>query len=301
MDVTGTKIGIIFGLLATTLTASLLPYICFRYSVRKSKSGRGKSKKGVWTKVQCCKDVPAEPDTPGSNGISELKNNQTKRKNKLMMSVLNCFSGGIFLGTSFLGLLPEIRENFDSFKITWPTLSRPASANGTVSGGKEPALMPMAEIVITCGLFFILIIEQSAHSWHHSRVQRKRRKAALGGETVKFNVSANQAAVDMAEEEHSHKENVEQEDHDHSSIRSIFLIATLSVHSFLEGIAIGLQDKVGSLLAIFIAVLFHKSLMALSMGTNLVQGMQPFKRILAAGLVFAFMSPGGISVGLIIK
>uniref|UniRef100_H2XY86 Uncharacterized protein n=1 Tax=Ciona intestinalis TaxID=7719 RepID=H2XY86_CIOIN len=240
MDVTATKVGIIFGLLATTLTAALLPYFCFRYSARKA-----------------------------------------RQRNKLLMSVLNCFSGGIFLATSFLGLLPEIRESFETFS-------------------EEATQMPIAEIVITCGLFLILIIEQSAHAWHHTRVKKKQNRGSFGSETVKFKVSADQATMDVAEEEQEH-EHKHGEEHDHSGIRSLLLVATLSIHSFLEGIAMGLQDTVGSLLAIFFAVLFHKSLMALSMGTNLVQGGQPFKRILAAGLVFAFMSPGGISVGLIIK
>lgn len=93
----------------------------------------------------------------------------------------------------------------------------------------------------------------------------------------------------------------ESEEHDHSSIRSLILVASLSIHSCLEGIAMGLQDKAGSVIAIFIAVLLHKSLMAFSMGTNLVKSKQAAKRVFAAAAIFSFMSPIGIAVGLIIK
>nr|XP_002124433.1 zinc transporter ZIP1 [Ciona intestinalis]XP_002124508.1 zinc transporter ZIP1 [Ciona intestinalis]XP_026692398.1 zinc transporter ZIP1 [Ciona intestinalis] len=300
MDVTATKVGIIFGLLATTLTAALLPYFCFRYSARKARSGRTKSK-GICGSALCCSKATENLESASSNGVVRSNSNhQIRQRNKLLMSVLNCFSGGIFLATSFLGLLPEIRESFETFSVTWPTRSTSPANNGTSLSAEEATQMPIAEIVITCGLFLILIIEQSAHAWHHTRVKKKQNRGSFGSETVKFKVSADQATMDVAEEEQEH-EHKHGEEHDHSGIRSLLLVATLSIHSFLEGIAMGLQDTVGSLLAIFFAVLFHKSLMALSMGTNLVQGGQPFKRILAAGLVFAFMSPGGISVGLIIK
>ena len=63
----------------------------------------------------------------------------------------------------------------------------------------------------------------------------------------------------------------------------------------------GLQSSVGSLTAIFVAVLFHKSLMAFSMGTNLVRSKQKKRHVIAASCIFAFMSPVGISTGLVMQ
>ena len=88
--------------------------------------------------------------------------------------------------------------------------------------------------------------------------------------------------------------------HNHSGIRSLMLVATLSIHSLLEGIAIGLQNALGSVVAIFIAVLFHKSLMAFSMGSSLVHAKQSTKKLLLAAAIFALASPSGIAIGLIV-
>ena len=93
---------------------------------------------------------------------------------------------------------------------------------------------------------------------------------------------------------------VEKPSHNHSGIRSLMLVATLSTHSLLEGIAIGLQNALGSVLAIFIAVLFHKSLMGFSMGSNLVHSKQSTKKQIVAACIFALASPIGIAIGLII-
>jgi zinc transporter ZupT len=49
---------------------------------------------------------------------------------------------------------------------------------------------------------------------------------------------------------------VEQEPTSH--LRSVLLLATLSIHSVFEGLAIGLQTNIDSVLDIFIAVMTHK-------------------------------------------
>ena len=103
----------------------------------------------------------------------------------------------------------------------------------------------------------------------------------------------NEPSVDFSEEE--------KPKHDHSGIRSLILVATLSLHSLLEGVAIGLQDEVQNVVTIFVAVLLHKSLMAFSMGTNLVHSNQPTKKVVTAAAILAFASPIGIAFGLIIK
>ena len=73
----------------------------------------------------------------------------------------------------------------------------------------------------------------------------------------------------------------------HSSLRSILLLIALSFHSvfevrthshlefgsfvFLKGLAIGLQTETREMLAIFMAVMMHKAVMAFSLGLNIAQ------------------------------
>ena len=73
----------------------------------------------------------------------------------------------------------------------------------------------------------------------------------------------------------------------HSSLRSILLLIALCFHSvfevrsfpparncscvILKGLAIGLQTDTGEMLAIFMAVMMHKAVMAFSLGLNIAQ------------------------------
>ena len=74
----------------------------------------------------------------------------------------------------------------------------------------------------------------------------------------------------------------------HSSLRSILLLIALCFHSVFEvrrlflqleicscvitkGLAIGLQTDTGEMLAIFMAVMMHKAVMAFSLGLNIAQ------------------------------
>lgn len=97
-------------------------------------------------------------------------------------------------------------------------------------------------------------------------------------------------------------DDAEHDDHrNNTTVRSLILVMSLSMHSLLEGLAIGLQKTASSALSIFVAVLFHKSLMAFSMGNNLVHANQSAKNIVIAAIVLATTSPIGIALGLVMK
>ena len=150
------------------------------------------------------------------------------------------------------------------------------------------------------------IVEQASHAWNHYRQKKKAikreesqmelRMTELGyGSEQRNSSGGDRSGPLLGADDGAHP------DHDHSAIRSLILVATLSLHSLLEGVAIGLQDGVQNAVTIFVAVLFHKCLMAFSMGTNLVHADQAGKKVVAAACIFAFASPIGIAIGLIIK
>ena len=59
----------------------------------------------------------------------------------------------------------------------------------------------------------------------------------------------------------------------HSPFRSVLLIIALTFHSLFEGLAIGLQQELGKLISIFLAVVVHKAVMAFSL-SNLFLNME---------------------------
>lgn len=60
------------------------------------------------------------------------------------MSLLNCFAGGVFLGTCLLDLLPEVQDNI----------------NDVMTQLNIGSSFPVAEFLVVLGLFIVLIVEQ---------------------------------------------------------------------------------------------------------------------------------------------
>ena len=61
-----------------------------------------------------------------------------------MMSLLNCFAGGVFLGTCLLDLFPEVQDNISDVMTKLNVESS----------------FPVAEFLVVFGLFIVLIVEQ---------------------------------------------------------------------------------------------------------------------------------------------
>ena len=76
-----------------------------------------------------------------------LSTNQAERAwAQTIIAALNCGAGGIFLGTTFLDLLPEVREGFESI---WSEKDL-----GELH-------FPLAEFVVIIGFFFVVFLEHS--------------------------------------------------------------------------------------------------------------------------------------------
>jgi len=62
-----------------------------------------------------------------------------------VLSLLNCFAGGVFLGTCLLHLLPDARK--DVSKVI-------------AASGRQPLDFPLAEFITCIGFFVVMVIEQ---------------------------------------------------------------------------------------------------------------------------------------------
>ena len=133
MDIVAAKILIIFGLLILTLAAALLPLFCLMLTTRHKRRSRHRQVDNIANESLChklcfCGQFSGDPASHeckptlenGNVPMSSSEIRRTKSRKKMLVSVLNCMAGGIFLGTSFTGLLPEIRECFEEFNISWP-------------------------------------------------------------------------------------------------------------------------------------------------------------------------------------
>ena len=202
---------------------------------------------------------------------------------------MNCFSGGVFLGACLLDLFPDVQDMMDSIMV------RIASSVN----------FPVAEFTVALGFFTVLIIEgivASCHSDHSSAGA-----SAAESDPLISSAAVNYGAADQEEVEPGGAESGHGHGHGHghshlpsgqSSIRSLMLVLALSLHSVIEGMAIGLQESSDQLLQLFAAVGIHKGILGFSLGLSLVRdGSLSFCRMLTSALVFCGASPLGVGIG----
>lgn len=224
------------------------------------------------------------------------------------IGILNCFAAGVFLATVVLDLLPGVRESLNKALV---------ALNATTS-------FPIAEFVMSFGLFLILGIEQIVLTYKENHLKNM--------DTVKRPLLANDGAIsrqqsltesvrsehsisgisdepfqnprrnsrvasidDVLEESHGHEIEFP---HDHSLLRSLLLLLALAIHSLFEGLAVGLQDKTEQVIQIFAALALHKSILSFSLGMNLAQSKMSFKGAIKSVLLFSVSAPIGVGIGI---
>lgn len=82
-----------------------------------------------------------------------------------------------------------------------------------------------------------------------------------------------------------------------SALTPYTVLAALSVHSLLAGLALGAQPEVSRALVIFLAILAHKSTAGFALGVSLVRGDVSASRAWSLLAFFAMTTPLGILVG----
>lgn len=127
--------------------------------------------------------------------------------------------------------------------------------------------------------------------------QQRRRYASAAGNSVASLATVGSVDAPSANHDHSHMDGVFQ----HSTMRSVILLLALSFHSIFEGLAIGLQQDLGQLISLFLAVIAHKGIMAFSLGLTLAQANLNFKQFLLSVLIFSLASPVGMGIGILLS
>lgn len=195
------------------------------------------------------------------------------------MSLLNCFAGGVFLGTCLLDLFPEVQDNVNEAVILFD-----------IKGS-----FPIAEFLVVMGLFLVLIVEQVSLD---CKPEPSRESESLLGEDTESHTSPTDYGStpnnNSLIQNHGHSHSVTT----NSSLRSLLLLLALSLHSIFEGLAIGLQPKVDEVLQIFVAVVLHKCVIAFSLSLNLVQSNLKTAAIIKLSFIFCVASPIGLGIGM---
>lgn len=239
-----------------------------------------------------------------SDRIRHVRDPRRRHAYETVVSLVSCFGGGVFLATCLLHLLPEARSQYNRGILDhWGTVPE----------------FPFIEFLCIVGLLIILVIEQVTLFWKEAHSMARPASDAstpFGWDTSVANYGSVQQSAsqvnghehDVADDHGEEDENMDEhaiqsmhgDPNSHSSLRSVVLVLSLSLHSVFEGVAIGLQPSVQLLLQILAAVSIHKGILAFTLGLNLAHSRLGRCGIAVSGLTFSLMAPLGMMFSIVL-
>ncbi|XP_071520726.1 zinc transporter ZIP1-like [Panulirus ornatus] len=244
-----------------------------------------------------------------------------RSKYQTLLSLMSCSAGGVFMGTCIMDLFPDVQDQIQLL----------LDQNYMVKS------FPIAEFIVVFGFLLVLSMEQIVLDYKEASLlsrapevqtlfcepEERRRTlqqqhnfsgitdqpdltasvrsetGSLSGVNRGYGTAADHCEPESIHE-HSHlfDHSIHQDIASHSSLRSLLLLFALSLHSIFEGLAIGLQETIDDVLALFLVVVFHKGIIAFSLGLNMVQSKLSISQMLTANMFFCVTSPLGVGIGM---
>jgi zinc transporter 1/2/3 len=221
------------------------------------------------------------------------------RRNPLLLTFLLCFGAGILMATSLVHMLPEVSEDL---------------GHG------------LAEIVFCIGFLVVYLADELLHyccgeAIQHSHTHDAERQPFIHqhshhhqniAHSSSSSYGATQGKTSQSCEQHQHQHDVEDERINERICHTshvepcgqtlagvIGMLTALSVHSLIEGLAIGIQDTTAKVMILFGAVVSHKFVVGFCLGVELsVSAGTKFVHHFVAILVFSAGSVLGIAIGM---
>lgn len=256
----------------------------------------------------------------------------TSNRTQLILSLLLCFGGGALLCTTFLHMLPEVRETISELQE---------------EGKIAETDFNLPELIMCCGFFTMYLVEELVHLYLHRHGKSKGvseaedvihrsfsiRKCSVDKEGVEnekesqqvfedtsslkvLHSYTNAVAISTIEEierneqvqenvtpdpkavTHHHMPDFNKDDPIVASVRGLLVVLALSVHELFEGLAVGLQTSTSYVWYMLGAVSAHKLVIAFCVGMELVSSNTKYVLTLVYISTFALVSPIGIGIGL---
>ncbi|XP_022623979.1 zinc transporter ZIP1 isoform X1 [Seriola dumerili] len=209
--------------------------------------------------------------------IKWFRNTNGTETHRIVLSLISCFAGGVFLAACLLDIIPDYLSDI----------------NTELDARKIETSFPLPEFIMAAGFFTVLILEKLVLNCREMGGAQEER-APLIPDNRNGHGHGHGTSPDLESSGH----HVHVDFQAHSPFRSFMLFLSLSLHSVFEGLAIGLQDTDSKVLEICIAILVHKSIIVFSLSVKLVQSAVRPLWVAAYIGVFALMSPLGIAIGI---
>jgi len=231
------------------------------------------------------------------------------RSRKAIITLAECFAGGIFLGTGWIHLLPES-----------------AAELATINSGS----VPLANMLSVCGFLIVFLLEkvffltdeQPGHS-HHSKPADNSITPSISTseiEVVQVSLDSpnprNSASIQdiTTTPELTRTPAREHGGHDHgtaallnspsssgaSKIVPYMLMIVLSIHSIIAGVTLGVAPTTAAMAPLFVAIISHKWTESFALGVSLLH-LSDLKKFIKFVAIYTSMVPSGLLLGAILS
>jgi solute carrier family 39 (zinc transporter), member 1/2/3 len=180
----------------------------------------------------------------------------------VVVSVLLFFGGGVLLATTFLHLLPEVRDTIHSL-----------SHLEVVRNFK----LSLAEFLVVFGFLLMFFAEEV--------VQKFMMESEKDSTSISAGVSTTTINSNLSHGSHHHISNV-------SSLRGLMIVFALSIHELFEGFAVGLLMEASGVYLMLAALSLHKFIIAFCIGCELI--IQRTEKKFAVAFVVIYSAVTGI-------
>ena len=106
--------------------------------------------------------------------------------------------------------------------------------------------------------------------------------------TKENNKNTNTKEMDSNKVISTQREHIEEQLKLTSTLRIVCMIMALMIHALLTGLAVGLQTEIAQFIAIMSVLVFHKSLIGLSLGINIIGAKQKLSTYVKEGVSHRF-------------
>ncbi|OAD53871.1 Zinc transporter ZIP2 [Eufriesea mexicana] len=314
------KIGAMIGLGFGSLLLGMLPLIVGRYRM----NHRQKRHRGIFSNSSTCTSTSVSNASSSSVISGSATNSQG-----LQTSLLLCFGGGVLLFTTFLHLAPEVRISVERHQANGqlPTLGTLSlsellfcagfflvyfveeAVHAALTGKPESseALLYRTVSVRRCnnqpGASTTTTMGSSTTVSSTTRSTWKETNDDLEDSENELNKRSRQQDLEDLRDGKQHQM-MKHHEHNHvtmtknTSIQGLLTVLALSFHAIFEGLAVGLEPSIGSVVYLAAAIATHKLVISFCVGMELYVAGASTRTTLGYLTIFSMVTPIGIAVGL---
>ena len=221
-----------------------------------------------------------------------MKKEKKKLKNVVLSFLLN-LGAGVLIANCFCHWLPEVREGLEGKNID--------------------TFLPLAEVIMCAGFFFISALEEVLHHFlhPHQRQDTVKLQVNVRPETKQTEFSGDSyRARDPDYNDHHDYHDAEEEKEEReeertaaqikAAIRTVFVVFALSFHSVVEGLALSLEDDIPGIWLNTGATALHKFVISFSVGVELISNKLTLCTYSISIIVFSLAPALGALIGILL-